>query len=175
MYLTICPTCQQHSHACKCDKTKTENVTYTGPNLPCSEIDTNDNLTLVIQKLNDVVCNPPITTSTTTTVVPLFKEYYALVSQTGTANITVQVVYNTIGNIVWTKANTGFFLGTLAGAFTTNKTFCFVTHATSNNVVTSMNQTSVNTVVLAAKNPTSGLNEDGLITTICSVHIKVFS
>jgi len=33
---------------------------YAGPNLVCTGIDTNDNLTLVIQKLNDAICNPAL-------------------------------------------------------------------------------------------------------------------
>jgi len=59
----LCTTCNQPKSNCNCNTTKTDNITYTGPNLPCTGIDTNDNITIVIQKLNDALCS---TTTTTT-------------------------------------------------------------------------------------------------------------
>lgn len=50
------------------------------------------------------------------------KEYTALISQSGTAAPTVIILKNTIGNIVWTRSSTGIYYGTLANAFTDDKT-----------------------------------------------------
>lgn len=54
------------------------------------------------------------------------KVYKAYLTQTGTNDPTATVVYNTVGNIVWTRDSMGAYIGTLAGAFTPLKTFIFV-------------------------------------------------
>ena len=54
-----------------------------------------------------------------------YKVYSALISQSGTSDPTVIVLKNTIGNIVWSYSDVGDYIGTLAGAFTANKTMCF--------------------------------------------------
>lgn len=61
-----CSTCSQPHSQCGCNKAKTDSMSYSGPNLPCTGIDTNDDLTLIIQKLNDIICT--LTTTTTTTI-----------------------------------------------------------------------------------------------------------
>ena len=48
-----------------------------------------------------------------------YTKYVCNLSQTGTANPTVQVLENTIGNIVWTRNGVGDYIGTLTGAFPT--------------------------------------------------------
>jgi len=52
-----------------------------------------------------------------------YKVYKALISQSSTNAPTVTVLQNTIGDIVWTRDGVGVYLGTLANAFTANKTF----------------------------------------------------
>ena len=54
---------------------------------------------------------------------PSYKVYSALLSQSGTSNPTATVLENTIGNIVWARADIGRYSGTLTGAFTADKTF----------------------------------------------------
>lgn len=54
-----------------------------------------------------------------------YKVYTALISQSSGDNPTVEVLENTIGEIVWTRNNVGDYLGTLTGAFITDKTFSF--------------------------------------------------
>lgn len=50
--------------------------------------------------------------------------YTARLSQTGTdAPIATVLGDNTIGDIVWTRNDQGIYFGTLAGAFTLNKTW----------------------------------------------------
>jgi hypothetical protein len=52
-----------------------------------------------------------------------YKIYVALISQTGTSAPTVTILENTLGDIVWTRASTGLYYGTLTGAFLASKTF----------------------------------------------------
>lgn len=56
-----------------------------------------------------------------------YKVYTALMSQSGTSAPTVIILENTIGSIVWTRNNVGKYFGTLASAFTVNKTFMSTT------------------------------------------------
>jgi hypothetical protein len=57
---------------CECGCVQSDNVGYNGPNLPCSEINTCDSITLAIEKLEAKICelttalsNLTSTTSTT--------------------------------------------------------------------------------------------------------------
>lgn len=52
------------------------------------------------------------------------KQYVALMTQTGTDIPTVNILHNTIGNIIWTRTGIGDYTGTLNNTFTTNKTIC---------------------------------------------------
>ncbi|MCP4650309.1 MAG: hypothetical protein GY853_09570 [PVC group bacterium] len=55
-----------------------------------------------------------------------YKSYVALITQSGiNAPVVTVVGTNTIGSIVWTRLSAGVYEGTLAGAFTLNKTVCF--------------------------------------------------
>lgn len=58
-----------------------------------------------------------------------YKKYVALISQLGTDNPTLIVLENTIGNIVWTRANNGVYYGELTNAFVDNKTALFINHS----------------------------------------------
>ena len=53
-----------------------------------------------------------------------YKVYTALLSQTGTAVPTAVILENTLGGtVVWTRAGTGSYIGTLTGVFTNLKTW----------------------------------------------------
>jgi hypothetical protein len=54
---------------------------------------------------------------------PTYKVYTALLTQEGTDAPVATVLENTLGDIVWTRSMEGVYLGTLIGAFTTDKTF----------------------------------------------------
>jgi hypothetical protein len=56
-------------------------------------------------------------------ILSTYQKYVALISQSGTADPTITILENTIGNIVWTRSSTGDYLGTLIGAFPQLKTF----------------------------------------------------
>lgn len=58
---------------------------------------------------------------------PTYKIYTALLTQTLTLPPVATVLENTLsGNIVWTYNTAGFYVGTLIGAFTANKTACII-------------------------------------------------
>jgi len=70
--MSHCLTCQQPINNCSCNKSKTDNIIYAGPTLACLGIETNDTLTVIIQKINTAFCNiptPTIPTTTTTTTI----------------------------------------------------------------------------------------------------------
>lgn len=59
-----------------------------------------------------------------------YKVYLATVDDqtgTGVSNPNINILKNTIGNIVWTRITTGLFFGTLAGAFPARKTYLSIT------------------------------------------------
>jgi len=57
------------------------------------------------------------------TILPTYKKYIALISQTGILDPTVTILENTIGNIVWTRSAAGDYFGTLNGVFLEPKTY----------------------------------------------------
>ena len=72
-------------------------------------------------------------------ILPTYKKYIALISQTGTADPTVVELENTIGPIVWTRAATGVYYGTLTDMF-----------PNPNKVYIMINQVLLNSIVLAS-------------------------
>jgi hypothetical protein len=54
---------------------------------------------------------------------PSYKVYTALLTQTDDDDPVATVLENTLGGtVVWTRSVAGYYIGTLAGTFTTNKT-----------------------------------------------------
>ncbi len=51
------------------------------------------------------------------------KKYVALLSQSGTDAPTATIMENSIGALVWSRLEAGFYRATLSGAFTTDNTF----------------------------------------------------
>jgi hypothetical protein len=64
-----------------------------------------------------VVSNLTVTNTINGAVVVPYKKYIALISQSGTADPTVSILENTIGDIVWTRISSGSYQGVLTGAF----------------------------------------------------------
>lgn len=79
-----------------------------------------------------------------------YKVYTALLSQSGTSAPTATVLENTLGTVVWTRSNTGQYVGTLTGAFTDQKTIIFVNRsnpaATAFDTNMAANVININTV-----------------------------
>ena len=64
-----------------------------------------------------------------------YKVYTALLTQNGTGAPSANILENTIGNIVWSYSSAGNYLATLAGAFTSQKTFFYVSSQAGYNSV----------------------------------------
>jgi len=79
-----------------------------------------------------VINNLTVTGTINGDVVVAYKKYIALISQTGTADPTVTVLENTIGDIVWTRLSAGNYEGTLTGAFPdADRTYLMISQANS--------------------------------------------
>ena len=89
----------------------------------------------VLEEDGMVVSNLTVTGTINGDVVVPYKKYIALMTQTGTAAPTVVVLENTIGDIVWTRASTGLYRGTLIGAFTLDKTYAMMSVTLTDGVV----------------------------------------
>jgi hypothetical protein len=68
-------------------------------------------------------------------ILPTYKKYIALISQSSTAAPTVIELENTIGPIVWTRTAVGIYFGTLAGVFTLDKTYVMLSNVETNSIV----------------------------------------
>ena len=68
-------------------------------------------------------------------ILPTYKKYIALISQSSTAAPTVIELENTIGPIIWTRKVTGEYTGTLSGAFTANKTYATISNSLADGIV----------------------------------------
>lgn len=53
-----------------------------------------------------------------------YRSYTALLNQSGISDPVATVLDNTLGNIVWTRVGVGRYIGTLTGAFVSNKVVC---------------------------------------------------
>lgn len=109
-----------------------------------------------------------------------YKEYTALLTQTGTDAPVPTVLKNTLGGpVVWSRNANGRYAGTLAGAFAANKTavnsgVCVGSAGDTLIGCFAGNRTDANTVriVTSAMNDLSGASDDVLVAT--EVSIKVY-
>ena len=96
-------------------------------------------------------------------ILPTYKKYIALISQSSTAAPTVIELENTIGPIVWTRSSAGTYLGTLAGVFTVGKTYAMISNVEPNGIVrieTALNYIQIITTNLHS--PTAALHDNHL-------------
>jgi hypothetical protein len=68
-------------------------------------------------------------------ILPTYKKYIALITQTSTNAPTVIELENTIGPIIWTRSAVGIYNGTLTGAFTADKTYATLSQVVENAIV----------------------------------------
>ena len=93
-------------------------------------------------------------------VVP-YKKYIATVSQTGTADPTVTVLENTLGDIVWTRTSFANYAGTLAGAFPdADRTYLLI--GNNNDNFFNLSHNTINDLVILSKDG-SNTGQDGLL------------
>ena len=103
-------------------------------------------------------------------VVP-YKIYNAILTQEDTYNPVATVLQNTLGGtVVWTRDAEGIYLGTLAGAFPTNKTL--VQAVNSAHKLTDVSNSSSNAIEITTRSLLTGDPADGF--TKMSVEIKVY-
>lgn len=104
--------------------------------------------------LNDLAYDPKRT----------YKIYRALITQSSTDAPTVVVLQNELSAaIVWTRDSAGLYYGTLAGAFTENKTFGFCSIADVTAGVASVSRATGNTVALQTAQYSDHTKIDGLL------------
>jgi hypothetical protein len=109
-----------------------------------------------------VVNNLTVTGTINGDVVVPYKKYVATISQTGTADPTVTVLENTIGDIVWTRTLAGRYEGTLVGAFPDqDKTYLLNSITQTNNYIR-FYWTSVNVVQIRTADFTNTLQDGQL-------------
>ena len=84
-------------------------------------------------------------------ILPTYKKYIALISQSSTSAPTVIELENTIGPIVWTRSAVGVYFGTLTGAFTLDKTYVTLSNVVTSSIVLSQRK-DINSIQLDTTN-----------------------
>ena len=84
-------------------------------------------------------------------MLPTYTKYVALITQSGTNDPTVIELENSIGPIVWTRTAVGNYEGTLAGAFTLNKTYSTLSQVASDSIAL-VYAKNVNTILIQTTN-----------------------
>ena len=128
----------------------------------------------VLEEDGMVVSNLTVTDTINGEVVVRYKKYVALMSQSGTAAPTVTVLENSIGDIVWTRASTGLYRGTLIGAFTLDKTYTMMSVTLTDGIV-NVYRFSNDTVRVATTNlhnPTAAYHDNHLLNN--TIEIRVY-
>lgn len=98
--------------------------------------------------------------------------YTALLSQSGTDAPVATVLENTLGGtVVWTRANVGEYVGTLAGVFITEKTWCNATGDYDSALICAMTRASDDAVFLYTLDDLPALSD---VFSIVSVEIRVY-
>ena len=103
-----------------------------------------------------------------------YKVYTALLTQSGTDAPVATVLENTLGgDVVWDRGGTGYYIGTLTGAFTLNKTG-FTIQPPSNFADTGYfetNDVTVNTVEFTYAKASGGAADNVLLNTLIEIRV----
>lgn len=110
-----------------------------------------------------------------------YLKYVAVLGQIDEDAPQVTVLENTIGDIVWTRASTGDYRGTLVGGFPENKTWCSAISGANygNTVVLFLTRDTNDILRFLSKNLTTGSDQDinsndpGIVYE-CSIEIRVY-
>lgn len=106
-------------------------------------------------------------------ILPTYKKYIALISQSTTNNPTVVELENTIGPIIWTRTAVGVYFGTLTGAFTASKTYVTLSNVEPNSIVLSKrrdnNSIEINTTNL--QSPTASHHDTHLTNNTLEIRV----
>ena len=134
-----------------------------------------DNLTIE----NDGIATTNLTVTSTlngravSDILPTYKKYIALITQSSTSAPTVIELENTIGPIVWTRTAVGIYFGTLAGVFTLDKTYVMLSNVELNGIVTAErrdnNSIEINTTNLHS--PTAAKHDTHLLKNTLEIRV----
>jgi hypothetical protein len=118
-----------------------------------------------------VINNLTVTGTINGDVVVPYKKYIATVSQTGTADPTVTVLENTIGDIVWTRNAVGVYQGVLTGAFPDDfKTYLMINQNTqSGGQINYINWFDASTIEIATLDTTFTPDDSLLLNTTIEI------
>ncbi len=128
-----------------------------------------ENLIRILSKKIDKISLP---------IQPTYKIYKGLIQQNDSNNPNIILFENTIGNIVWTRLNTGEYIGTLAGAFPQFKTSvsininAYLGSSFPIAIVSDRQDDNIVSIVTFLSNST-GTKQDGLLT-VCPIEIRVY-
>jgi hypothetical protein len=106
-------------------------------------------------------------------ILPTYTKYIALISQTSTSAPTVIELENTIGPIIWTRGVVGIYFGTLAGAFTLNKTYVMLSNVLPNSMVMAKRRDN-NTIEINTTNlhsPTAAYHDTHLLNNTLEIRV----
>jgi hypothetical protein len=106
-------------------------------------------------------------------ILPTYTKYIALISQTSTSAPTVIELENTIGPIIWTRGAVGIYFGTLAGAFTLNKTYVMLSQVLPNSIVMAKRRDN-NTIEINTTNlhsPTAAYHDTHLFNNTLEIRV----
>ena len=106
-------------------------------------------------------------------ILPTYKKYIALISQSTTSAPTVIELENTIGPIIWTRNSTGIYYGALTGAFTLDKTYVMLSNVQPNSIVLASRRDN-NTIEIQTTNlhsPTAALHDTHLIKNTLEIRV----
>lgn len=104
----------------------------------------------------------------------MVKEYTALITQFSTDPPVATIMKNTIGNIVWTRHETGEYRGTLTGAFLENKTVASIQPTTEYhpNIELYVGPVSTNIITILAYE--SGTLSDSVLFAFLTIKIYTY-
>lgn len=102
-----------------------------------------------------------------------YKQYKALLTQTGTSAPAVQVKENTLsGTLVWTRSAQGVYHGTLTGEFGADETFVLIQNRTATSVTSAYRKSA--DIIEVSTTDTAFALQDALLTST-SILIEVYA
>ena len=106
-------------------------------------------------------------------ILPTYKKYIALITQSSTSAPTVIELENTIGPIVWTRSSAGTYIGTLAGVFTLDKTYLTISQVASNSIVliARLSNDTIQVLTTNLHSPTAALHDTHLIKNTLEIRV----
>jgi hypothetical protein len=148
------------------------NGNVVAPGLRGMVIGDNNNVTEDGLTTNNLRVTETINGRSVSEMLPTYLKYIAIITQSGTADPLLSVLENTIGDIVWTRAASGRYEGTLANAFPDKNKVYLLNNNTQPNAYIRFFWTSINVVQLRTLDFTNTL-QDGVLD-YTTIEIRVY-